>query len=1012
MIENIVNTTHLNNPDSSSLSYQVPKTSNKNTINQKSKLIPSFKSLLWNCNRLINKQTLFNTIVRSEKPDVIALSELKCNNAEARHFLAMLNHSGKSGDYEILFTTRENNPEFGGGTALLSKKGLDKTDLDLNCFNEEVSGKIIKLNGTPVAIFSWYNPPNKLLNCEFLKYIDSKYKNYLILGDLNAHLEPFSRSMDKNGEVLASFLESSQAQILNNSSDFTSYWTSNVNGNEIFSHSIIDFVIGSGLFVQNLRQYKTLRLTELDAYQNKHFHIPVLAIFNLKKNEQSVRNSQNECFDYIKADWNKFRQIQDSKIEELNKLNDPVSLAREVEDLILTSANEAIPKINKTNRISNLPAHIVSLIKIKNYWRRRYFRSKISYIKENYYTLKNLVNQEVYKFENSKMQRFIQGLGPRPLSTKPLWKRIKRMHNQSQSDEIPTLIKEGKEYQTDEAKARVFAERLSETFNEDPSAHEKFDNENFTKINDYVNNKKYENEYSTNDKRIQLIKVKEIKKAISRLNSKKSIDHSGICNKMLKKISPKLHTVLAHLFNLCLKQDTLPEGWLKSTIIMIAKKSNDKTNVSNWRPISITSCIMRLFEGIILKRLVKFFEKKHIIIESQSGFRKKRGTWDNIFFITQKAFECFNRGWSKLSIFFDVEAAFDKVWHAGLVYKMAKAKVPYTILKFIINFLNKRQFRVKVRASFSAFFPITCGVPQGARLSPTLYSFYGNDAPKRQVSNKEQTLLFADDSEYSLIFKKLNDSIKKKAQNYVTELERWAKLWRMSLAPAKCNYIVFTRTNKQFNFNLKLNGENIPKKSSIKYLGITLDERLNFNEHILKLRTDCRDRLSALKIVSHKSWCLTKDTLKQIYRSIIRSKVEYSFVMESCIQSGALQKLNVIQNTALRSIYSKKREFGNEPLLTLANEQTLLNRFKELKKRYIKKTMEFDNPIICPLIEEYKNFANGRNLAIRTPLCDIINQLEVSDHSLSPDLSNQYQNQYQHRIESDFYSSYNAGRSN
>ena len=90
-------------------------------------------------------------MVKKEKPDVIALVELKCNYAEARHYLSMLNYSGNTeGDYELLFTVREKNPESGGGTALLSKKGIEKNDLNLAKFNEEVSGKVIKLNGNRV----------------------------------------------------------------------------------------------------------------------------------------------------------------------------------------------------------------------------------------------------------------------------------------------------------------------------------------------------------------------------------------------------------------------------------------------------------------------------------------------------------------------------------------------------------------------------------------------------------------------------------------------------------------------------------------------------------------------------------------------------------------------------------------------------------------------------------------------------------------------------------------------
>jgi len=980
----------------------------------------TFKTLLWNCNRFVNKETLFNQIVKKEKPDVIALVELKCNYAEARHYLSMLNYSGNTdGDYEILFTVRENNPELGGGTALLSKKGLEKNDLNLDNFNEEVSGKILKLNGNPCAIFAWYNPPSKELSNQFLEYVDSKYKNYLILGDLNAHLEPYSKreSVDKNGEILAEFVESSNCTILNNSDDFTSFWSSG----DKDAHSIIDLIIGSELFAQNLREYRTMRYSDLDAYQNLHFHIPVVATFNLAKNEKTIRRSNNESYDYAKADWPKYKTIQDASIEELLKIDDPLTLKQGVEDLIVKSANEAIPLISKSDRVENLPGYIVTIIKIKNYWRRRFYRFKSTTNKENYYCLKDLVNLEIYKFKNKKLSNFVRALGPHPLTTKPLWKRIKRMHNQEQSRDIPTLAKDGVEYTTDEEKCKIFADRMANTFKESPDAGQKFDEQNFIKVNEYVNAKKYEQEYTSREKEIKFIKTKDVKKAISRLNSKMSLDHNKISNKLLKRVSPSLYIVLAKLFNMFLTSDYLPQDWLNSTIIMIGKKTDDKSNPKNWRPISITSCLMRLFERIMLKRLTKFLDENNIIIDSQSGFRKKRATIDNILYITQKAYECFNRGWCQLSIFFDVEAAFDKVWHAGLIYKLAKAKIPYTLLKFIINFISGRKARVKVGNCFSNFFDCMCGVPQGACLSPTLYSFYGNDAPNRNIKNKEQTLLFADDSEYNLLFKKLNNSTREKAQKYVSELENWCKLWRATLAPKKCNYIVFSRNNKHYQFDLKLNNDSIPKCKSIKYLGITLDEKLNFQEHITNLRVECRDRVSALKIISHKSWRLTKDTLKKVYHSIVRSKIEYSFAIGDCLQAGALTRLNVIQNNALRAIFKKKKEFGNEPLRLLAEELKLEDRMRDLKKRYLAKCINFDNPIITNLIEEYNSYANGRSIKTKTPLCGILttlNQLSTPPISSNNSPSRQTQSNrlaYNHIragsqiIETDFYSSFNLG---
>lgn len=147
----------------------------------------------------------------------------------------------------------------------------------------------------------------------------------------------------------------------------------------------------------------------------------------------------------------------------------------------------------------------------------------------------------------------------------------------------------------------------------------------------------------------------------------------------------------------------------------------------------------------------------------------------------------------------------------------------------------------------------------------------------------------------TFFFKKLNNATRQKAQKYVYELETWCKLWRSTLAPKKCTFIVFSHNNKNHEFNLNLNNDKIPKGKSIKYLGIILDEKLSFQEYIANMRVACRDRISALKIISHTSWCLKTETLKAVYHSIARSKVKYSFVMENCLQSCAVTKLYTIK---------------------------------------------------------------------------------------------------------------------
>ena len=114
--------------------------------------------------------------------------------------------------------------------------------------------------------------------------------------------------------------------------------------------------------------------------------------------------------------------------------------------------------------------------------------------------------------------------------------------------------------------------------------------------------------------------------------------------------------------------------------------------------------------------------------------------------------ESFNRDKKVCCIFFDISAAFDKVWPVGLIFKLVKIKLPLYLINWIVTFLNNRQFRVKIGDYCTEYFEILTGVPQGSVLSPTLFSIYINDIPMNNKKNQINSLLFADDLAYYHIY--------------------------------------------------------------------------------------------------------------------------------------------------------------------------------------------------------------------------------------------------------------------
>ena len=316
-----------------------------------------------------------------------------------------------------------------------------------------------------------------------------------------------------------------------------------------------------------------------------------------------------------------------------------------------------------------------------------------------------------------------------------------------------------------------------------------------------------------------------------------------------------------------------------------------------------------------------------------------------------------------------------------MIFKLIELKLPLYLVKWFICFLSNRKFKVKINDYSTDEFDIECGVPQGAVLSPTLFSIYINDMPASISKNKIYSLLFADDLVYYYIYKNNPNSASFHINKHLISIEKWLTKWRLRMAPHKCNYLVFTNGKKDISgeLELKLNGVKLNYDNNPTFLGIRFDIHLTFKNQVDYLKKTCIQRLNIMKILSHKSWLLNEKTLIQIYNVLIRSIIDYSAILSPIISATNLNTLQIIQNNALRIIFKK-------PLITrttinwLHDRANLIRievRMINLRKRYIFKAIDNKNPLIVELIEDYLIFKGGRTLRKNTMLCDVYDDLII-----------------------------------
>jgi len=372
--------------------------------------------------------------------------------------------------------------------------------------------------------------------------------------------------------------------------------------------------------------------------------------------------------------------------------------------------------------------------------------------------------------------------------------------------------------------------------------------------------------------------------------------------------------------------------------------------------------VAKFAEKIIADFLERFLIVKNVIVPHQSGFRLGRSTHDNLFFLTQKISETLSLNKRSCAIFFDISKAFDKVWHNGLLYKMNSYGVSATIKKWIAAFLSDRIGFVSMFGVKSESISIETGVPQGSVIGPLLFSMYINDIPSCK-SNNSFSLLFADDLVSCFSFTNTGklDGIFDQMTRYLKELENWLNRWRLKKSPEKCCYTIFSKSaNVKFKFELSMYGGKIPYAKENKFLGVTFDESLSFKTHIDLIVKKISNRLNIIKILSHKSWYLSEKTLINLYCSLIRSVFDYSFFLANSLSNLNLNKLQVIQNCALRSIYKVWFRGGVSDILHVkANIPRVIDRMYLLGNNFLKRCKFSSNALVYPLVNEFKTFIDS-----------------------------------------------------
>ena len=419
----------------------------------------------------------------------------------------------------------------------------------------------------------------------------------------------------------------------------------------------------------------------------------------------------------------------------------------------------------------------------------------------------------------------------------------------------------------------------------------------------------------------------QIVEATKMLLDKKTPDHTGVSTNFIKQIIYSILDPLCHIFNLSFSTGIVPTQ-LKIAKVIPIFKSGDKSNMDNYRPISLLSTFSKILEKIVASRLYNFLDSEKILSKWQFGFRSGHATVHPMTHFLNRIADSFNSKKHSIAIFCDLKKAFDTCDHDILLLKLDKYGISDIELLWFKSYLANRKQFVTIDNKSSPLTDILLGVPQGSILGPLLFLIYINDLP---LSSEFLSLLFADDTTLVLT----HDNLDTLLRNVNTEFRKICEFFRtnrMVLHPDKTKFILFSKSNitkelivvcdnNNSDQNLPENVHTLTRVTvtdptpAIKFLGVFFYPNLNFKYHISNLKKKLAKALYSLRMVKKQ---LNQKSLTLLYNSIFHCHLLYAIQIWSCTTTNLINELFKLQKAAIRIVCNAPYNAHTEPLFKKA----------------------------------------------------------------------------------------------
>lgn len=773
----------------------------------------------------------------------------------------------------------------GGGTAIYSNSSIQSTVVDTKICSEEQTfehcAACFYLQNEKSLLVSIYRSPRANIDTfiekmEFLlKQFTKRYKNVLVIGDFNVDV----RFKDNESVKLLDLFQLYNFKFI----VFEPTRYSNGKGS-VLDNCFINFDIDQEVKVIN---------TNI----SDHFGIEITIkiktkVMNHKRRARLFNEPNRNCF---------YNLVEKESWTEVYNSSNTMTSFTIFYDLFLYYFNLAFPEVLTNSQAKNKTKHvqskqIIDLSKeLKNlYWLKVHYNNE--YI-SNAYMNKKIQYRKLIQVEKSKNldRRIAKSQNP----SKCVWDIMKELTGKGSKTDSINLRHDGKEI-TDPM-------QLCNLFN------------NFFISSSQVQRCADGSVQPTlpittkSDKCIFLHPVDEyeIMDIIRHISIKKSSGLDQIPCHILKNVAHLIAKPLSFIINNSLLEGTFPSQLKRSKVIPIYKKG-DKTEIENYRPVSVPSAFSKIFERIMYSRLLRFLIKTNFFNTNQHGFMKNRSTCTALYDQITKILTSLDEGEAVIGAYFDLTKAFDLMNHGILFSKLQRIGINGICLKWIRSFLENRTQTVQITGENdnicnsvfqSNAAEINIGTPQGSILAPLLFLIYVNDLPNYLSTTNSSVIQFADDTSVLISHKDLDNAVII-ANSVATKMVEWCHFNHLVLNPSKTNLLNFRniRTPQSEIISIVVKDHNVNQNSSTKFLGIQLNQNLDWSSQGDNI---CNKIASANYAIMNLRGVVNTSSLLSFYYAYVESRLSYGIIFWGS-HIGTVHRVFLMQKKIIRNICGAK----------------------------------------------------------------------------------------------------------